>query len=105
MLLRRFQNITSQKELMKKNIVVFQRTIINKIPLINDWLDDDFINKYKLANWNEAIKKLHISKDSQNNQSNSFRRIAFDEICANLLSLSENRKRIKKIKRQNLLMK
>ena len=67
--------------------------------MINDWLDNDFINKHNLANWNEAIKKLHISKDSQNNQSNSFRRIAFDEICANLLSLSENRKRIKRNKK------
>ena len=28
-----------------------------KIPLINDWLDNDFINKHNLANWNKAIKK------------------------------------------------
>ncbi len=76
--------------------------IINKIPIINDWLDASFINKYNLANWNEAIKCLHTSKDSQNNQSNSFRRIAFDEICANLLSLSENRKKIKRSKKAKL---
>ena len=87
------------KGINEKKYRSISEEIIKKIPLINDWLDNDFINKHNLANWNEAIKKLHISKDSQNNQSNSFRRIAFDEICANLLSLSKNRKRIKKIKK------
>ena len=87
------------KGINEKKYRSISETIINKIPLINDWLDDDFINKYKLSNWNEAIKRLHVSMDSQNNQSNSFRRIAFDEICANLLSLSENRKRIKRNKK------
>ena len=49
--------------------------------------------------WNESITKLHNSKDSQDNNSSSFRRIVFDEICANLLTLSENRKRIKRAKK------
>ena len=87
------------KGINEKKYRSISEEIIKKIPLINDWLDNDFINKHNLANWNTAIKKLHTSKDSQNNQSNSFRRIAFDEICANLLSLSKNRKRIKKIKK------
>ncbi len=36
----------------------------------------------------------------KNNKSKSFRRIVFDEICANFLTLSENRKRIKKKKKK-----
>ena len=87
------------KGINEKKYRSISETIINKIPIINDWLDDDFINKYKLSNWNEAIKRLHVSKDSQNNQSNSFRRIAFDEICANLLSLSEKERELKEIKK------
>ena len=50
-------------------------------------------------NWKESIQNLHISKDGKNNKSKSFRRLVFDEICANFLTLSENRKRIKKIKK------
>ena len=72
--------------------------VINNIPKIDDWLDINFIKKNNLESWNETIKKLHNSKDSRNNQSRSFRRLAFDELCANFLVLSENRKRIKRKK-------
>ena len=69
--------------------------VINNLPKIDDWLDEDFIKKNKLNNWNESIIKLHASKDGKNNQSKSFRRIVFDELCANFLTLSESRKRVK----------
>ena len=69
--------------------------VISNLPKIEDWLDERFIKENKLINWNESIKRLHTSKDSKNNQSKSFRRIVFDELCANFLTLSENRKRIK----------
>ena len=42
---------------------------------------------------------LHKTKDSQNNLSNSYKRLVFDEICANFLVLSENRKKVKKKKK------
>mgnify|MGYP001198042542 FL=1 len=69
--------------------------VINNLPKIDDWLDKNFIKENKLVSWNECIKKLHNSNDGKNNQSSSFRRIVFDELCANFLTLSENRKRIK----------
>ena len=69
--------------------------VINNLPKIDDWLDKNFIKENKLVSWNECIKKLHNSNDVKNNQSSSFRRIVFDELCANFLTLSENRKRIK----------
>ena len=72
--------------------------VINKLPKIEDWLNEDFIKKNELINWNEGIKKLHKSLENKNNQSRSFRRLVFDELCANFLTLSENRKRIKKSK-------
>jgi ATP-dependent DNA helicase RecG len=72
--------------------------VINNIPEIDDWLDDNFIKKNNLLKWNESIKKLHNSKDSKNNLSKSFRRLVFDELCANFLILSDNRTKIKKEK-------
>ncbi len=72
--------------------------IINNLPDIKDWLEEDFLKENNLNNWNESIKNLHNSKDAQDNKSKSFRRIVFDELCANFLTLSENRKRIKKNK-------
>ena len=74
--------------------------VINNLPEIEDWLDEDFIKKHKLENWNNSIKKLHTSNEEKNNTSQSFRRLVFDELCANFFILSENRKKIKKIKSQ-----
>ena len=45
---------------------------------------------------------LHSSKESKNLQSKAFRRLAFDELCANFLTLSKNRKRIKKQKKSKI---
>ncbi len=69
--------------------------VINNLPNINDWLEESYIKDNRLINWNESIRKLHTSKDAKNNRSKSFRRIVFDELCANFLTLSENRKRIR----------
>ena len=69
--------------------------MIKNLPKINDWFDVDFLKKNKMLNWNEAIEKLHNTDESKRINSKSFRRIVFDEIFANLLVLSENRKRIK----------
>ena len=76
--------------------------VINNLPIIDDWLSSEFIKKNNLTNWNESISNLHNFKDSRNNKSPSFRRIVFDEICANFLTLSENRKRIKKKKKAKI---
>ena len=73
--------------------------VTENLPKIDDWLSDDFIKENNLLGWNNAIQKLHSSLENDNNSS-SYRRIVFDEICANLLTLSENRKRIKKNKKE-----
>ncbi len=71
--------------------------VTKNLPEIDDWLNQDFIKTNNLLDWNKAIKKLHSSSENQNNSS-SYRRIVFDEICANLLTLSKNRERVKKSK-------
>ena len=83
------------KGINEKKYRSISEQVINNIPKINDWLNNDFIKKNNLIGWNESIERLHKSKESKDNQSKSFRRLVFDELCANFLSLSENRKRIK----------
>ncbi len=86
------------KGINEKKYRSISEKIINNIPKIDDWLDFDFIEKNNLVGWNDSIKNLHSSTDAKNNKSKNFRRIVFDELCANFLTLSENRKRIKKNK-------
>ena len=82
------------KGINEKNRLISEQ-VINNLPKIEDWLDENFIKDNNLTNWNEAILKLHLSKDSKNNQSKSYKRLVFDELCANFLTLSENRRRVK----------
>ena len=93
------------KGINEKKYRAISEQVIKNIPQIEDWLEDDFIKKNKLLNWNESIKRLHNSKESKNNKSESFRRLVFDEIFANFLTLSENRKRIKKEKKEKIYQK
>ena len=72
--------------------------VIKDIPKIDDWLNEDFIKKNNLIEWNESIKNLHDTQITKDNKLKSFRRLVFDELCANFLALSENRKRIKRKK-------
>ncbi len=87
------------KGINEKKYRAISEQVIKKLPKIDDWLDAEFIYKNHLSSWNEAIKKLHLSKNEKINKSKDFRRIVFDEICANFLTLSENRNRIKKSKK------
>ena len=86
------------KGINEKKYRLISEQVIKNLPIIDDWLDKSFIEANNLMDWNESIVKLHSSKDSKDNNSKSFRRIVFDELCANFLTLSENRKRIRKRK-------
>ena len=89
---------TLTKGINEKKYRAINEQVINNLPDIQDWLDSNFVRKNNFFNWNESIKRLHLSKEGKNNQSNSFRRLVFDELCANFFTLSETRKRIKKDK-------
>ncbi len=86
------------KGINEKKYRKISEQVINNLPIIDDWLDDKFISENKLINWNESIKKLHNSKEGKDNKSKSFRRLVFDELCANFLTLSKNRRRFKRNK-------
>ncbi len=87
------------KGINEKKYRAINEFVINNLPIIDDWLEDKFLKKNNLLNWNESIKKLHSSKEGKDNLSKSFRRLVFDELCANFFTLLENRKRIKKLKK------
>ncbi len=86
------------KGLNEKKYRSINESVINNLPIIEDWLDLNFIKTNKLINWNECINNLHNLKNERDINSKSFRRLVFDELFANFLTLSENRKRIKKNK-------
>ena len=83
------------KGINEKKYRSISEQVINNLPNIDDWLDQDFIKKNNFIDWNSCIKNLHKSKESKDDQSKSFRRLVFDELCANFISLSKNRQRIK----------
>ncbi len=72
--------------------------VIKDLPIIDDWLEDRFLKKNKMLKWNDAVQILHNSNSNKNPHSESYRRLVFDEICANLLTLSENRTRVRSFK-------
>ncbi len=86
------------KGINEKKYRLISEQVIDNLPIIDDWIDKNFIENNNLTNWNNCIKSLHISADAKNVNSKSFRRIVFDELCANFLVLSKNRKKIKKNK-------
>ena len=54
------------KGINEKKYRSISEKIINNLPEVDDWLDNDFINKHDMLSWNESIKQLHNSSDSKN---------------------------------------
>ena len=73
--------------------------VINQIPEVNEWHEENFIKKMGFLSWKDSIKNLHNPKSEKDLNSIFLKRIAYDEIFANLLFLSSNRNKIKKIKK------
>ena len=90
------------KGINEKKYRFISEQVIKNLPLIDDWLNLEFIKKNNLIDWNKGISNLHNVKESKNVNSPSFRRLVFDELCANFLALSKNRKKIKKRKTPKL---
>ena len=85
------------KEKTYRNII---EKVIDQIPEVAEWHRDTFIKKMRFLSWKESIKNLHNPNSTKDLNSIFFKRIAYDEIFANLLFLSNNRNKIKKIKKK-----
>ncbi len=86
------------KGINEKKYRSISEQVITNIPNIDDWLEEKFIEKNNLLNWNKSLYNLHNLKKAQSNLSKSYRRLVFDELCANFFTLLKNRHRIKKNK-------
>jgi ATP-dependent DNA helicase RecG len=75
------------------------------LPKINEWHDQSFVKKEKFLSWNESITMLHQEQANKDLNSIFVKRLAYDEIFANLLLLSNNRIKIKKIKKNTKYFK
>lgn len=72
--------------------------VLKNISNLSEWHDDEILKKIGNASWSKSILQIH---ENNNNDINSkyYRRLAYDEILANRLVLSQVRKRIKKFKK------
>jgi ATP-dependent DNA helicase RecG len=83
-------------EKVYRNII---EKIIKQIPEVKEWHHDSLINQMGFLSWRESIQNLHNPNSKKDLNSIFLKRIAYDEIFANLLFLSINRNKIKKIKK------
>ena len=73
--------------------------VINNLPELTEWHDEFFIKKMNFSSWKNSIINLHNPENNKDLDSIFLKRLAYDEIFANLLFLSKNRSKIKKIKK------
>ena len=74
--------------------------VLKNITDLTEWHNDEILKKIGNVSWSESIINVHENKQNNFN-SKFFRRLAYDEILANLLVLSQVRKRVKKFKKKN----
>ena len=72
--------------------------VLKNITDFKEWHDDEILKKIGNVSWFKSIFNLHQNKENSFN-SKFYRRLAYDEILANLLVLSQVRKRVKKFKK------
>merc|ERR1712167_61859 len=87
------------KGINEKKYRLISEQVINNLPDIEEWHESHFLKKNNFLSWKENIVALHKTKDSQNNLSITYKRLVFDEILANFIILSKNRKKIKRKKK------
>ena len=73
--------------------------VLEKISFVPEWHDQKILNLVGNVAWHESVLNLH-EKQNGSIKSKFYRRVAYDEIIANLLVLSEVRKRVKKYKKK-----
>ena len=73
--------------------------VLKNITELPEWHNNKILNKIGNVSWYKSISNIHNNKENDFN-SRFYKRLAYDEILANLLVLSQARKRIKKFKKE-----
>tara|TARA_A100001234_G_scaffold221404_1_gene237305 strand:+ start:2040 stop:4088 length:2049 start_codon:yes stop_codon:yes gene_type:complete len=74
--------------------------ILSNIPKLEEWHEDDILERFNNITWNQAILELHKPENIGKYKSDFYERLAYDEILSTFLVHSEIRKKIKKIKKE-----
>ena len=75
--------------------------VLHKIPNLNEWHSLNILKHFGEKSWKNCIQSLHNPSKNKNLNSDFYKRLAYDEILANLLVLSKIRSKIKKIKKRS----
>ncbi len=86
--------------ILEKNYRKIIENVVDKIDSNFEWHDNTFLEKNNFNNLKTTLKNLHNPKGGLDIFSNDFRRLAYDEILSNLLTLYSARK-VVKIKKNN----
>ena len=73
--------------------------VLKNISNLPEWHNDDILKKIGRVSWFDSINNIHLNMDIDL-KSEFYRRLAYDEILANMLVLSQVRKRVKKYKKK-----
>ena len=76
--------------LNQKNISKLTNQVLENLPELDEWIDEEYIKKYEFKSWNESIFGIHNpnSKIEINEKNNYRKRLAFDELLSHQLALS-----------------
>ena len=73
--------------------------VLKNISDLTEWHSANFLKRIGNASWFKSISEIHKNNENHFN-SKFYKRLAYDEILANLLVLSQVRKRVKKLKKK-----
>ena len=96
--------------LNKKTLLKISGQILESLPILNEWINKDLIQKYKFSNWKESINGIHNPNLSDNKllKEKYRRRLAYDELLSHQLAIAimrrfNLRKQSTNFKTENLL--
>ena len=95
-----FPKYSLTEGLNEKNYRKLISSVLDKIDDNYEWHSNKFLKDNKFKNFKETLMNLHNPENKNDIFSNDYRRLAYDEIFANMLTLFSARKSIK-IKKKN----
>ena len=100
-----FPKYSMTEGLLEKNYRKLIENIITKIDDEFEWHDKKFLRNNNFKNFKSTLNQLHNPNGNLDIFSNDFRRLAYDEILSNLLTLYSARKVVKIKKKRKKIFK
>ena len=60
-------------------------SVISNLPDLDEWYDNEVINKFGFSSWKKSLLKIHNSETDGDPNNKYLRRLALDEILSNLI--------------------